>query len=397
MSKIEKITNTILALFLLALIFVFGYMTISENLSPLFESARSYSQIKEYLPEDYTALDYIGGRIRSFESKFNSVLWKKDELGYLNSTVQYAIGKDMINTGGANMITLGTGDLYDISDYEDTSAQTGEIIAFSGAIDVPFLYVFEHSTTYGMNDAVGGYAMLDRGPEMSDAIVSDLRAGGVNVIDSRDVLTGVDTSLIVFRTDKHWTSYAALLMAHEVAGELGLDADLLDPTNFESETYPEMFMGTYGTRVGEGNVKRDDITIFWPAYDTEITRYTLNNGEETTITGEFRDAAIKWEYLSPEEGELMAYKCYGLTEDFEHYHNENAPSDMTILVYKDSYGAPIGVFLSLVAEDVYLVDMRKTQEPATAFVERYEPDVVIMAYSRQMLTVYDVNLLPNEN
>lgn len=396
MSKIEKITNAVLALFLIALIFAFGYKTISENFSPLFESARSYTQIKEYLPEDYTALDYVGGRIRSFESKFNDVLWHKDDLGYLNSSVQYAIGKDMINTGGANMITLSTGDLYDISDYQDTSAQVNEIIAFSDTIDVPFLYVLEHSTTYGMNDAEGGYAMLDRGPEMSDEIAANLRAGGVDVLDSRDVLTGVDTSLTVYRTDKHWTSYAALLMAQEVAYTLGLDGDMLDPENFEYETYPEMFMGTYGARVGEANTRKDDITVFWPSYETDITRYTLNNGEETTVSGAFRDVAIKWEHLAEDECEIMAYKAYGLTEDFEHYHNENALSDKTILVYKDSYGAPIGVFLSLVAEDVYLVDMRKTQEPATTFVEMYDPDMVVMAYSRQMLTVYDVNLLPDE-
>jgi len=397
MSKIEKITNAILAVFLIALIFTFGYMTISENLSPLFESARSYTQIREFLPEEYNVLEYTGARIRSFESKFNDVLWHKDGLGYLNSSVQYMIGKDMINTGGANMITLKTGDLYDISDYQDTTPQTDEIIAFAETLDVPFIYMLAHATTYGMNDAEGGYAMLDKGPEISDDIVTNLRAGGINVIDSRDVLTGVDTSLTIFRTDKHWTSYAALLMARSIAEELGLDSSMLDPAKFESLTYENMFMGTYGTRVGEGNVERDDVTVFWPSYDTEITRYTLNNGEETTVTGDFNDAAIKWEYLTGEDRELMAYKCYGLTEDFEHYHNPDAPSDKTIMVFKDSFGAPVGVFLSLVVEDVYLVDMRKTDKSATYFVELYQPDVVIMAYSRQMLTVYDVNLLPEEN
>lgn len=395
MSKIEKITNAILAVFLIALIFLFGYKTISENLSPLFESARSYSQIREYLPEDYNILEYTGARIRSLESKFNDVLWKKDELGHLNSTVQYAIGKDMINTGGANMITLKTGDLYDISEYQDTKAQTDEIIAFAEAIDVPFYYVMAHATTYGMNDAEGGYAILDKGPEISDEIVANLRAGGINVIDSRDVLTGVDTSRTIFRTDKHWTSYAALLMADSVAEEIGLDADILNEENFDSLTYDNMFMGTYGARVGEANIEKDDVTVFWPKYDTEITRYTLNNGEETTITGDFNDAAIKWEHLTGPESEIMAYKCYGLTEDFEHYHNENAPSDKTLLVFKDSFGAPVGVFLSLAAEDVYIVDMRKTDKPATYFVEQYEPDIVVMAYSRQMITVYDVNLLPD--
>ena len=41
MKRIEKITNLILAVFMLAMIFTFGYKTISENFMPLFESARA--------------------------------------------------------------------------------------------------------------------------------------------------------------------------------------------------------------------------------------------------------------------------------------------------------------------------------------------------------------------
>ena len=88
MSKTAKITNIVLAVFLLATVFTFGYKTISENFMPLFESARAYPRLINYMPaENYTFLEHTTARIRSFEDKFNEVLWKKDELGYMNSTV----------------------------------------------------------------------------------------------------------------------------------------------------------------------------------------------------------------------------------------------------------------------------------------------------------------------
>lgn len=393
-SRAARATNAILAAFLLVTIFVFGYMTIKPNFSTLFESARSYSRLKNYMPaEDYTFLEHTSARIRSFEDKFNDVLWKKDELGYMNSSVQYALGKDMINTGSSSMITLETGALYDLPAYVDTSNQTDEIIAFAETLDVPFLYVFEHPTTYGENVPTDGYAMLDNGTQISDEIVSALREGGLNVIDSRDVLEGEDISRIIWNTDQHWTYYAALVVAGDVAEELGLDSDMLDVSRFESLTLEEKFMGKYGQKVGTGNIDPDDITVFWPEYETYIQRYTIHNGEEFTAEGEFKDAVIKWDYLNDEGWSVEAYKAYGLTEDFEHYHNENAPGDMTILIYKDSFGSPVGAFLSLVAKDVYLVDMRKQDQYAPYFVETYQPDVVVIAYSQQMVCGNEYDLL----
>lgn len=393
-SMAARITNAFLAAFLIITIFLFGYMTIKPNISTLFESARSYSRLKSYMPaENYTFLEHTSARIRSFEDRFNEVLWKKDELGYMNSSVQYALGKDMINTGSSSMVTLKTGALYDLPAYVDTSSRTSEIIAFAETLDVPFLFVFEHPSTYGENAPEGGYAMLDNGTRVSDEIVAALREGGLKVIDSRDVLEGEDVSRIIWKTDQHWTYYAALVVAEDVAGEMGLDSDMLDPALFESMTLEKKFLGKYGQKVGTGNIDPDDITVFWPEYETHIERYTILNGEETTAEGEFREAVIKWDYLNVEGWSIEAYKAYGLTEDFEHYHNENAPSDMTILIYKDSFGSPVGAFLSLVAKDVYLVDMRKQEQYAPYFVEKYQPDAVVIAYSQQMVCSNEYELM----
>ena len=395
MTRLQKVIDAVLALFLIALIFVFGFKTVWPNRTELYNSVRRMSRLENYLGEDYNALDMVAARINSFEDKLNAVMWKSDELGYLNASFQYALGKKIITTGKFNMLTLPTGDMYELPAYADTSAQTGEIIALADQIETDFTFVYEHPTTYEGNLPEGGYAILDNGDVVGDEIVSALSGAGIDVIDSRDVLTGYDTADIVLRTDQHWTSRAALIMARYLAEQLGLDGEKLAIENFDSFTYPEKFMGNYGKILGTPNIAPDDITIFWPKYETYIERYTLKNSEEENVAGTFKDAVIKWETLEGEGWNTEAYSAYGLTEDFEHFHNEDAP-EVTIVLFKDSYSAPIGAFLSLVARDVYTVDLRKTQEGALYYIEKYAPDHVVMAFSRKMICDREYKLFADD-
>ena len=387
--------DAFLAAFLIALIFAFGFMTIYPNFKTLYNSARLMSRLEHYLPDDHTALDLLSARIQSFEATFGSVLWRQDELGKINASAQYALGKNMITTGAANMVTLPTGDLYDIQTPVEIADRLDEIVRFASALDVPFTYVYEHPTNYGDDKLTGGYAQLDWGEELGDQIVSTLRDAGIDVIDSRAALEGIPASLLVFRTDQHWTPYAALNVARALTEEMGLDASPLDPEAFESETLKQKFLGKYGQRIGTSLVAPDDYTVYWPRYETEITRTTNLNGRITEANGPFRDSVVKWDVLEGDGWNIIAYKAYGLTEDYEHFHNEAAP-DVTLLVFKDSYGASVGAFLSLVARDVYLVDMRKTDREAIEFVEELDPDRVVMAYSRQMVVLHEYQLFHDQ-
>ncbi len=394
-TKTSRIVDAGLAAFLLVLILTFGILTIAHNAKDLYNSVRIKSRLSGYLPSDPGALDFLSARIQSFEAAFGDDLWKKNALGQANADLQYIMGKNIITTGSANMVKLPTGDLYDLQTPADITDALDEIIRFASAIDVPFTYIYEHATTYGDDKLTGGYAQLDWGDELGDQIVSTLRGANLDVIDSRVALEGFPTSEIVLRTDQHWTPYAALNVAHVLAKEIGLDDSLLDPAAFYSQTFPDKYLGKYGRRVGVKHTRPDDFTIFWPKYDTEISRYTNQNSNITEVTGPFGDSVIKWSNLNGEGWNSTAYRAYGLTENFEHFHNEAAP-DVTILVFKDSYGAPVGAFLSLVARDVYLVDMRKTDRDATEFVDELKPDRVVMSYSRQMVVLHGYRLFHDQ-
>lgn len=394
MDKLQRKIDILLAIILIAALFLFSAATIFPNLESLYNSATRKSRLTTFLenPDNPDLFDKLSARIASFEDRFNNRLWLKDELGYVNSSFQYALGKSMITTGATNMITLDNGGLYDMQPYIDTSTRVEEIIAFEANQTVPTLVVYEHPTVYGDGMLTGGYALLDKGDEMSDEIVSALRAGGLDVIDSRDVLTGGDYSKLILKTDQHWTPLAALEMARAIAPAIGLDSALLAPELFEDMVFEKKFMGKYGQRIGVNNIEPDDYILPIPTYDTYLTRHTLWEGEETNAEGDFLTAALKMDQIEGEGWNTTAYRAYGLREDFEHIHNPSAP-EFAIVIFRDSYSAPIGVYLSLLASDVYMFDLRTCPEPAQSYIDKYQPDRVIIAYSRQMLTQNEYDLL----
>ena len=215
------------------------------------------------------------------------------------------------------------------------------------------------------------------------------------MIDSRDVLNGCGLPLddLLLVTDQHWSTLAAITMAGAIAGKLDdmagapLDPSLLDLSKFNTLTHEKLFMGKYGQRVGPGVVDPDDIIEYWPKYETEITRDTLRVTTEEHVTGPFREAVTRFDRLEPDPGRTwntLAYTYYGQVESYNNFHNDGAP-DYTILLLKDSYSAPIGTFLSLLARDVITVDLRRDVDPLETWIEKYDPDAVVMAYSLQML------------
>ena len=397
-SRIHRIASYALCAFMLAACAGMAIMTIAPNFNTLFHSLYYLTKLSPYLPEDRApnALEMLAARVRSFDSELGSSVYLADELGQINASAQYALGKRLVSTGSAQMVRLNGGYLYDLQEEQSMQSAAEEILDLQAMLpaDIPFLFVYEHPTVYDAAMLPDGYDVLDYGEEAADEVVGLLRDGGTHLIDSRDVLTASKYPLqdFLMRTDQHWTTFAALVMAGEIAAYgnetlgLPLDATLLDPEQFDSETIPALFLGKYGQRIGVQNVRPDDISVFWPKYDTQIVRHSEKTKSQEDVSGDFKTAAIRWERLEPDEGgwNTVAYLDYGLTEKFEHFSNPDAP-ECTILLFKDSYSAPIGAFLSLVARDVYAVDLRQSDMGAPDYVEMYHPDLILMSYSQQML------------
>ena len=396
-SKLSRLTACVLTAAFLGFVFIALAATLASNGSDIRHSVQMTPEMQATLPENPNALDKLSARINGFTSGIADAMWLKREMGYVNSAWQYALGKRMINTGSQNMITLNTGHLYDLSPYVSLKAGAEGIIELRNTVlkDYPFLFVYEHPTLYDDAMMPEEYAALDHAAEMGDEAVSTLREGGIRVLDSRDVLpnSGHDLKDLLMVTDQHWSTLAAITMGQAIAGELNdmtgaaLDPSLLELSQMNTLNHEKLFIGKYGQRVGPAFVTPDDIVEYWPKYDTEIRFQTLRNKEQEEKTGSFRDAVTRFDRLEPDPGKTwntLAYTYYGQVEPYTIFENQAAP-DYTLLLLKDSYSAPIGTFMSLLARHVVCVDLRRDVEPVEGWVEKYQPDAIVMAYSLQML------------
>ena len=396
----KAVTRAVAAVLTVAFLGLVGFATGSmlvENGVEIVESVR-YKQAKEFLPEKWNQLDMLAARITSFTGVITDAMWNKTQLGYVNSAFQYALGKKVVNTGSQNMVRLNTGHFYDFVEYKDLLPNVEEIIELRNTVlkDVPFLYVYEHPTLYdpeGMMPA--GYEALDHSAEMAGEVLDALRSGGIETMDSRDVLlnSGVPLDELLMVTDQHWSTKAAILMAKAVAEKANeltgasLDASLLDLDRFDTVTHEKRFLGKYGQRVGPAIATPDDLIEYNPKYDTFEIRDTLRVVTTDHAEGSFPEVAVRRERLEPDPGKsynTLGYTYYGQVESYNNFENPSAP-DCTILVLKDSYSAPMATFLSLVAGRVLSVDMRHEVGPVQEWVDKYHPDLVVMAYSLQML------------
>ena len=396
-TKLNRITAGILTVAFLGFIFVAFFVMLAQSHPALLQSVLMTTKLKRTLPEHPTKLDRLSARINSFTAAAADNMWLKDEMGYLNSGFQYALGKKVINTGSQNMITLTTGHLYDLADYKSLQANAEEIVQLRETTlkGIPFLFVYEHPTLYDAAMLPAGYEALDHSAQMADEALSILRQGGVPVLDSRDELTacGRDLNDLLMVTDQHWSTLAAITMAQGIARELNdltgasLDTSLLDLDRLNTLTHEKLFLGKYGQRIGPAFVEPDDIVEYWPLYDTEISRETVRVSSFESAEGSFREVVTRSDRLEPDPGKTwnkVAYTYYGHVESYDLLTNEAAP-DYTILLLKDSYSAPIGRFMSLLARRMVCVDLRQDVEPLEWWVEQYQPDAVVMAYSMQML------------
>lgn len=398
-TKIQRIVAIVLTCLFIPMIFAFGAYGLLSDPATILKSVR-YSYAHKFLadPDDTSFFPMTSARIASLQNQLGEHIPFKEELGYINASFQYGLGKDMVMQGSQQLLSLEEGQIYNVTTRKSLAAEVMEVVGLYEQIDgkVPFLFSYINPQFYeGSMELPEGYAAVDTGDELADEALSIVREAGIEALDSRTFFKDMpytDAELNL-KTDMHWTTLAGLLVADIYAKEIermtgvDLDTSKIQLDQFETETYENIFLGEYGQQVGEINSGLDDITLYWPKYETDFTRFSLKR-DRTELYGEgsFKDAIIKWESLETEPGETNtgAYRAYGLIEHIEEITNRGECEDMTILMFRDSYSAPVGCFLSLMVKNMIMVDMRTADLTAIEYVEKYDPDIVICSLSRQM-------------
>ncbi len=407
-TKTQRVIAIVLAAIFIPMIAVGGIYGVISNHTEIGKSVL-FSHAKKYLSnrENPEFFEMTSARIQSLESELGAGIPLKDELGYFNASFQYTLGKEMVLQGNEQIVSLDHNQLYALTTTESLQDQADEVVRFYERVKdrCPFLFSYIQPQFFiGGDPLPDDYKAIDTGDMLADQVLDTLRAAGAETLDSREFFVDYPqytTDDLQLKTDMHWTTLAALLAARTYAEEINrlmgtnLDVSKLDIENFETETYEDLFLGEYGQQVGVENSGLDDITLYWPKEDSQFQRITVNrDGTEESAQGGFRDAVIHWDAFDtePDGTNISGYIAYGLIERYEEIINSGDCEDMTLMIFKDSYTAPIGAFLSLLVKDVVMVDMRTAQQSAMDYVEQVNPDMIIFSYSRQMYEDHNYTL-----
>lgn len=404
-TRAQRVIAYILSAAFLITLLAFGVYGLASQPGELVNSLKFY-KAKKYLadPDDAGFFPMLSARIASLQNALGSSLPLEDELGVVNASFQFALGKALTVQGSEQMIRLDNGQLYYLTQRRTLADKAEEIVELYRTLDIPFLFSYIHPGFFnGGTQLPEGYAAIDTSDELADEVLGIIRDAGIPALDSRTFFegTGLTNDDLELKTDKHWTSRAALLATPIYAEKINeltganLDVDRLRIDQFDEEFYPHLFLGDFGRQIGRINSAVDDITLFLPKYPTDITRHSeLRTGEIQDATGPFDGSVLRRDRLDLDGGDVStkAYTAYGLIEAFETLTNNGDCEDITILVLRDSYSEPICSFLSLAAKHVISADLRYCEKSAVELIDQYDPDIVVVSFSRLLLESNDYDL-----
>lgn len=204
-----------------------------------------------------------------------------------------------------------------------------------------------------------------------------------------------------FKTDHHWKPLTGFWAFGEICQNLQerygfcYDTQFTDIENYHVTTIPNSFLGSTGKKIGTafGMVDVDDFDVISPKFETAFI-------EERPFADHVRQGDFKETMCYPERlvGELTEKNDYAYYSggDFrlQILTNLNHPDGKTFVVVRDSYASPVTPFLSMVAKQVYVTDVRNFEwyvgEKQNIFemIEDIQPDYVIVLYSGAETDIY---------
>lgn len=271
------------------------------------------------------------------------------------------------------------------------STQASAIKAFSDMLDgydIDFLLAHAAAKEINAENAPTGVAVPSK--SVSDSIADYLEAKKVTFLElKKNPALPADVSEQYYRTDHHWTTETGLASAKYIAEELnrlygyGLDVELLNEENFDTELHKDVFLGSTGKKIGNLYVGRDDFKLFLPKFETDFTvDITHLEDEPERLNGSFGDALVFREHLDRDYYQINTYCTYlGGDYPITVIENNNTSSDKSILVIKDSYANAVVPFLSMTVKKITLIDPRYYTGSIRDYIAEENPDAVLMIYN----------------
>lgn len=224
----------------------------------------------------------------------------------------------------------------------------------------------------------------------TEGFVSLLQNEGIDTIDT--IPNFAKTQELVeetfYRTDHHWkpsAAFKAFCMIMEHLQDLYPEQETFgsfyaDPENWTVHEMEHQFLGSRGKRTGVYYGGVDPLQWMTPKFDTYFSSYVQNH--DTFKKGNFEDACLIKSYLDPDP-QLHKKNHYCITVGGDYplvqYRNQYAPSELSVLILKDSFTLPLQTYLATAFQKVDIIDPRYFKECSILeYIDRTKPDIVIL-------------------
>lgn len=310
----------------------------------------------------------------------------KDQFINLNGLFAKLTGRTVYN----NVATLKNGMLdYDVIPKQNMTTYANSLSDLNGFLadqNIPFLYI-QAPFKLDMQNQLAAYGVENCGNQNADELLKLLKESGIDSLDLRQTISATPELVerYFYRTDHHWNTHGAFLAFGEAVAYLQaafpdqtFDTTLTDPSNWNMETYEDVFLGSRGKRVGKYFGGVDDLVLYTPKFETDMYRYVAKY--RAYYGGSFEDAVLCKEYLEKDYFNVNAYCAYiGGDYPLVHHVNRLAKNDLKVLLIKDSFSLPFQAFLSTAVRELDVLDPRYYGESTVAeYVAASNPDIVIV-------------------
>lgn len=331
--------------------------------------------------------------ITGFEKGWNDGIFLRSQIVDLYGGVQRCMGKKIVNDADPQKtVLLGSdGNLYfagNVTGTDNEEAMQRNVEKLSDfnkfCIDRAVNFLFAIAPDKYCSDQVSLPLPVKDYIETTCEFSSLLTKEGVSYLNLQELLIEESGSYskAFFRTDHHWKINTAFWGLQKIAEKMWpSDISLLSLNNFTCKIATTEFLGSMGIRTGKLYAGADTIWLISPTFATDLTvEYQTKTLQRKIVRkGPFLQSII--------DNNKPGYSMY-ITSDnsFIHVSNHKQHNDRRIMLIKDSFGVPVAAWLSLLCEELWVVDVRYAQEKSICqMVDEYGINNIIMMYNPGML------------
>ncbi len=226
---------------------------------------------------------------------------------------------------------------------------------------------------------------------LADSLITGLEQNDIDVLDLRLELknSGMDCYDAFFVTDNHWTIETAFWATSKLAEKLNNDYDfqfdisMFNIDNYDKNVYKNWVQGTIGRGVTLVNAGYDDITVFVPKFETNLTINIPNLN--INKTGDYLETMInpvafkRRSTVYHSAYDAFAYSKPPVTQVTNNLETVN--NEKSVLLIRESFAGPVITYLSLGIGELYALTPEGFTGSIESYIDEVSPDMVVILYT----------------